>query len=230
MSKTQGTLVKELRSRVNEPSPNGFLSDEEIRAWVNEGAREVARRTEALRTSTTIAVTAGTQDYTAPVDSVRVHRLEWKPTGSSQRVPLVYRDRQAMDVVWGTHQAITESWWPEWYSMWGVPPTMTITLYPTPTSAGSLYCYYYKLPAALSVTGTAATTTLDIPEGWEDLILSYAEARARLKQQRADLYQIAQGQFRDLLSALQETSTRYTDAPGQVTPDFGWMSEDYGGY
>jgi hypothetical protein len=114
--------------------------------------------------------------------------------------------------------------------MWGVPPTMTITLYPTPTSAGSLYCYYYKLPAALSVTGTAATTVLDIPEGWEDLILSYAEARARLKQQRADLYQIAQGQFVNLLSALQETSTRYTDAPGQVTPDFGWMSEDYGGY
>lgn len=229
MSKTQGTLVKELRSRINEPNPNGFFSDEEIRTWVNEGARECARRTEALRTSSTIAVTANTQDYTAPTDCVRMHRLEFKPTGSSQRIPLMYRDRTAMDVVWGTYQLMSSSWWPEFYTMWGIPPTMTITLYPTPTTAGSLYAYYYRLPTALSVTGTAAATTLDIPEGWEDLILSYAEARARLKQQRTDLYQVAWGQFRELLQALNETAARYTDSPGIVTPDYNWMDDEMGG-
>lgn len=229
MSRTQGLLVQELRSRINEPNPNGFFSDEELRTWVNEGARECARKTEALRASSTIAVTATTQDYTAPTDLVRMHRLEFKPTGSSQRVPLQYRDRQAMDVVWGTHQAITQSWWPEFYCMWGTPPAITITLYPTPTTAGTLYCYYYKLPAALSVYGTATATTLDIPEGWEDIVLSYAEARARLKQTRTDLYQVAWSQFMGLLSALAETSARYTDAPGVVTPDYGWMGDDYGG-
>lgn len=229
MSKTQGTLVKELRSRLNEPNPTGFFADEELRAWLNEGAREAARRTEALRAKTTIAVLASTQDYTAPTDMVRIHRLEFQPTGSSQRVPLVYRDRTAMDVVWGTYQAISQSWWPEMYTTWGFPPAVTVTLYPTPTTAGTLHCYYYRLPASLTTTGTQATTTIDIPEGWEDAILSYAEARARLKQQRADLYQIAFQNFVSIMTALVETSARYTDAVGLVTPDFGWMGDEYGG-
>lgn len=229
MSKTQGTLVSELRSRINEPNANGFFSDIELRTWINEGAREIARRTEALRTSSTIAVLANTQDYTAPTDCIRMHRLEFKPTGQTQRMPLQYRDRQAMDVVWGTHSAITVSYWPEYYSMWGLPPTMTITVYPTPSGAGTLYAYYYKLPTALSTSGSASATTLDVPEGWEDLILDYAESRARLKQQRADLYGIAWQQFIDRLMSLNEAAVRFVDAPGQITPDYNWMGEDYGG-
>lgn len=228
MSKTQGVLVTELRSRLNERA-EAFFTDVELRTWINEGARDIARKTEALRAYATVSITANTQDYvTGPTDLIRIHRVEFTPTGSSQRVPLIYRDRSAMDVVWGTHQAITTSYWPEYYTTWLYPGTtaMQISLFPIPAVAGTLRVWYYKFPTALATGGSASATTLDIPEGWEDLILEYAEARAHLKRKDVTMYQVAWGNYGDKVMDLLETSLRYSDAAGQITPAFDFMPDD----
>lgn len=226
MSKTQGVLITELSQRLGDPHMT-YFTPEELRVWVNEGAREVARRTECLRATSTTAVVAGTQSYTGPTDTVRIHKVEFKPTSDSRWFPLEYRDMSASDIVWGTQRAITQSYAPEIWTMWGFPGStnLTVELFPTPSSAGTLRFQYYRLPADLAITGSAAGTAIDCPNGWEDVILDYAETRAELKKRDYQGYQIKDAIFKDHLMAVMETSIRYTDTPGEITFDTRWFSD-----
>ena len=227
MSKTQGVLLTELAARLADPH-HSYFSKTELRTWINEGAREIARRTECLRAVATAAVTAGTQSYVAPTDAVRIHKVEFIPTGDDRSFPLEHRDQSAADIVWGTQRTITQSYAPEFWSGWGYPgsSTYTIELYPTPSANGTLRFHYYKLPTDLSITGSAAGTAIDCPNGWEDVILDYAETRAELKRKDVNAYQIKDAIFKDHLMAIMETSIRYTDSPGEVTFDPQWFAQE----
>lgn len=229
MSKTQGVLLTELAARLGDPGMT-YFSPIELRTWINEGAREIARRTECLRAVATTAVTAGTQSYTAPTDAVRIHKVEFKPTSDSRWFSLEHRDMSAADIVWGTQRAITQSYAPEFWTGWGYPGStnFTVELYPTPSSAGTLRFQYYKLPTDLSVTGSAAGTPIDCPNGWEDVILDWAETRAELKRKDVNAYQIKDAIFKDHLMAIMETSIRYTDSPGEITFDPQWFANQDG--
>lgn len=229
MAKTQAQVVDEARYRLNETVP-AFFDDRELCIWINEACRDIARRTMCLRDSDTVTAVAGTQAYTQAADVLMIHRVEYAATGQSQRHALQYMDINSMDKYWGASRAVTQGT-PQFWTSWGAPPALSLILYPTPSVGGSLYVHHYRLPAELNTTGTARATSIDVPSGWEDLVLDYLEYRAFLKDGQAQRAGIAKQQYEQNLEALWANVVRFTDQAGMVdaaSPYFGGMDLDLG--
>lgn len=218
MTQTQSNLLQMVRDRLDEQTESSWL-DTELRRWINQGAREVARRTETLQTTSTIAMSSGVQQYTAPTDVIRIYRVEYLDT-SSIVYPLEYRDFNTMDGVWWSSQ-LTASGRPMLWTAWGFPPTLKIILYPTPdTSATNIKVYYYKLPTVIAEDGSNPNTTLDIPNGWEDLLVDYVEYNA-LRKDRDPRWQEAKALFEQHVTEMYEMTRRWTDQAGMMDFDIG---------
>lgn len=225
MTMLQYQAVEHIRSRLDEESP-GFFKDHQIRQWINEAVREIARRAEWKRATQAPSVVAGTQTYALATDTIEVYRVEYQPSSSSIKYPLEYRDLGQMDVVWGIHQSISQGV-PEFWSMWSANPPV-VYLAPIPSQAGTLNVFYYSMPADLATnTTTSANTAIDVPMGWEDLVVEYAVAIGFRKSRNAQMYALTMGEFRDKLEDFKGVSTRYTDAATMIVPDGGGWGYDY---
>jgi hypothetical protein len=229
MTITQSAAIEQVRARLAEETP-GFFTDSQIRAWLNDGVREVARRSLWKRTSSSVSVVAGTQFYTAPSTAIQISRVEYKASTSNAIYPLEYRDINAMDVVWGINQSIGRGT-PEYYTLVSANP-LSIELCPTPGVGGTLKVYYYAMPTDLTVNAnTDAATNLDVPVGWEDLPVEWATGMGFRKSRDVNAYQLAVAVFAQQLDRLTEMATRYTDSPTGIVPDYGWyggVALDYG--
>ena len=232
MSVTLSTVRTIVRENLEEPSARAW-TDAELDRWINEGCRDIARITECLRASTTVAVTGGTQTYTGPTDIVRIYRVQWEPTGSTQKYPLEPREINTLDSVWWTSQSISTGT-PQFFYTWGFPPSVTIGLYPTPTVNGNLRVFYARLSADV----TNGATTLDIPEGWHDAVAEYATYRA-LRRARDPRWQESYARYTETASNLMATSAGpgavWTTAPGLITPRMpvgypAWLYGDTDGW
>lgn len=187
--------------------------DAQLNQWINDGVKDIVRKTETLQATSTISTTGGTQAYVfAPTPQpTRFHRAEWNATGDSVTYPLEYRDFSTLDEVWGTSQKITQGI-PQYWTLWGTPGVaLTVTLYPTPSAAtGTLKLFYYRLPTVAVSDGDV----LELPEGWDDLIVSYAEYNAlrRDRDQRwQEAFQIYQEKLGDMIDLI---GGRYSDQAG----------------
>jgi hypothetical protein len=226
---TQAEAITEVSTYRLDDSANARFTAAMVRTWINDGMVDIARRTECLRASSTISVTADVATVTGPVDCIRIHRAEYYPTGSDLRYPLEYRDFNQMDVLWGVNQNISTAI-PAYYTTWGFPPTLTIRLAPVPAVAGSLLVYYYRLPAELATANTNdASTVLDLPTGWHDLVLDYVEAMAYRADRRPDRYQEAWARYLENLQAMVAATERFTDAPTYMVPDGGQWGAGWDG-
>jgi hypothetical protein len=79
---TMATALAAVRTRLDETTATSW-TDAEIRAWINEGVADIARRTESIQKSATINVVAGTQNYTSlPADLLRLNRVEFISAGA----------------------------------------------------------------------------------------------------------------------------------------------------
>lgn len=219
-----------LRVRLDEPSPRRW-QDHQLNAWINEGCRDVARRAECLHSEGTIAVLANVQTISLSTLTglTKVNRVEWQTTGDSAKVALEYRDFNNMDAVWFDHQSVTKGR-PDYYTLKGTPPSLSCVVYPTPSQAGTLRVHYWRVPADAG----ADATTLDLPEGWSDIVLDYAESRA-LRRDGNPEWKAALETYKDNLAALVETTRRYTDASTVISPEVGhlpaWLVDEfYGGW
>ena len=114
---TQATYLTNVRNKLDETT-SGQWSDTELRSWINEAARDVARRTESLQATEIMDSDPNVQEYNLAGNYLRVHRVEWSPTGSSNVYPLEYRDFNSMDAVWWASQT-TAKGYPNFYTMWG---------------------------------------------------------------------------------------------------------------
>lgn len=218
---TLGTLVTQVGDRVDDSAHRRF-TQAQVRTWINEGCREIARRSECLYSTGTVVLGSSTQTATLPTDIIRVHHVTFVADNDlTQTVPLDYYDLRDMDNIWGTYRT-TESAWPEFYTMWGTPPNLEIQVAPVPSSSGTLTVYYYRFPTILSTTGSDDSAEVDLPTGWEDLAVDYAVGLCARKDRKLDEYQLAMQTFTDRLKALMDTATRYTDNPGQIMPDLRW--------
>jgi hypothetical protein len=216
---TQAELLNAVRSRLDEATPR-FWEDEELRRWVNEGARDVARRAEVLQDVENIAVTAGTHEYTLAADLIRVYRVVWKPAGMSNHVPLDYQDFNSMDSAgwtWTNAQG-----WPSVFTMWGYPPNLKLVLYPKPTSAGSLDVFYYRFPAQLALDGSDAASEVDLPNGWEDLVIAYTEMVA-LRKDANPRWVDSKALYEQGIAEMMERTRRWTDQAGGITTHGGYL-------
>lgn len=219
---TLGTALTNLRDRLNEPT-EATWSDASLRRYVNEGLREVSRRSEGWRTSTTVAVSANTATYTLTgVDIVRLSaQIYFQPTGETSRIPLEYQDQANLDRIWGADM-VRQTGYPDYWTTEGFDAPgsgLVLRLFPVPSVAGTLHIYFYRFATELATDGTEDTDNLDCPAGWEDTVVDYAMYRAFLAKHMTDLAQIALNDFTTHLLGLTEATTRYTDAPGQMIQD-----------
>lgn len=213
MGKTQAEILEDVRSRVNEATSHHW-TDEELRRWINDGARDIARRTESLLApAATINCTAGVQEYTLAADVVRVHIVQYNP-GDGRSIPLDYVDLNNLMAMTGPW-ADTEGT-PVMYALWGTAPLLKIRLYPVPTQTSTLTVYYYQLPPDLAIDGSDQGETILVPEGWWDLLATYAEYRALRKDHDAR-WQEAKALYDEALLDLNATAQRWADAAGVVS-------------
>lgn len=210
-----------LRERLDEASARQW-SDTMLDRWLNEGAKDIARRAEVLQSTATIDCETGTQSYELPEDMIRAHRAVWTSDGETASYPLEYRDFHSADAVWWTQQAITQGR-PQMFTMWGAPGAVQAVLYPTPATDGSLTLLYYRLPA----TATLDSDTLDLPAGWEDAAYTYASYQAML-QDRDQRWQAQKALYEERMDALMVVTRRHSDQSGSsVLGDYpavnGWL-------
>ncbi len=215
MTVSLGSLRTDVRQRLDETTQR-FWSDQELNRWIEEGARDLARRAELLQDRFTIATTTGTQEYTMPTDLFRAHRAEWTPDGVNI-YPLEQRSVQEMDVVWGT-QRLTQSSYPNYWSLWGFPPQLKVLLFPVPSQTGTLTIWYYRAPTQTSQD----TDPVDVPTGWEDLIAQYCEYIA-LRKDADPRWKDAKELYEQNLGDMIDVTRRWVDATGLIVGPSGGM-------
>lgn len=213
MTITLTNLLADVRDRLNDNASVKQWSDTMLTRWINEGLRDVARRTETLMDRATIVAVAGTQEYTMPTNVHRVHRVEYKRTGDSQIYPLDYRDFNNLDAVWWTSQAITQGT-PSFFTMWGFPPSLKIVVYPTPATAGTFKVFYYREPAVL-VNGADVA---EIPEGWWDLIALYCEYVA-LRRDADPRWQEAKQLYESSMRDMMDLTRSWSNQAGMIVQE-----------
>lgn len=216
----------DLRVRLDELSARAWL-DPQLDGWINEGARDIARRLECLQAIKDIPVNTGVQQSPAPTDMIRINRMEWKPTGQTTNYPLEFRNYNDMDSIWWTGQQ-QNTGVPQFYSMWGFPPQLNICLFPTPSSSGTLRVFYYRLPADV----TSDNQIIEVPEGWQDLVVDYAEFMA-LRRDGQLSWQDAKTLYEQKLMTLMDVTRQYSDQPGRIGDSGGmgglpnWLTGGY---
>lgn len=209
---TLAMLRNRLRLRLGDTSGRGW-SDTELNVYLNEGARDVTRKAETNLTSDTVSVTAGVGLITGlPADILRIYRAEWQTT-DGRRVPLDYRDMNNMDAIWWDSQNRTQSQ-PAYFCTQGYPPVLKVQLYPVPSESGTLRVFYY----AISAEATADSDVIEVPEGWDDCVLDYAEYRA-YRRDGDQRWTTALAQYEGNLAALIERTRRYVEATGMIQQD-----------
>jgi len=227
---TQSQLLSDIRSRLDEPAAQ-FYTDPELRRWINQGARDIARRTETLQTTALIALTPGQQQYSAPADTLRLYRLEYIDNSNRSSV-LEYRDYNNSDSVWWTTQ-LTAMSTPAMWTAWGYPPNLKLVLYPIPNvPSTNIKVFYYQSPAELPVDGSTPNATVPIPTGRDELIVDFAEYMA-LRKARDGRWQEAKSLYDDKVASMIDQTRRWSDqagtwdsdSPGPLHPyvwDEGW--------
>jgi len=208
MSDTLTNFRARIRRRLDETTARFWL-DADLDAWINEGARDIARRSEVLQATTTINSTSGTQSYSLPTNVHRIHRVEWSRDGStgSSIQTLEYRDFNSMDGVWWSQQK-TSRGDPYWFTMWGFPPSLNMIVYPTPdvSVTAGFNVYYYRIPT----TATNGSDTVEVPAGWDDLVDEYCEYMAMRKDANPSWVD-AKTIYEQKLANMIETTRRWTD-------------------
>lgn len=233
MSITQAEAMQQVRTRLDEQS-SVYWTDQDLRIWINEIARDLARRTESLRGLYSQAVVAGTRSYTpiwtSTTQPYRVYRVEYVPTGQTTNYPLEYRDPNAADAIWGLSQQQTVGV-PAIWTSWGAPPSLSIQVYPTPGTAGTLNIWYYRLPTMLATGDTSdQNEDVDMVDGWEDVLIDGVEYKAKRRDGDED-WKNAKQEYEQHIEAMMEATLRFTDQAGAVTTPAGgyipmWL---YGG-
>jgi hypothetical protein len=216
-----------LRARLDEASPTGSAwTNANLVEWINEGMRDLARRTEILHTMGTVPVINGSQNI--PLNSLpgiaKIERVEWDPVSSQSIYPLEYRDFHNMDEVWWTSQAITRGR-PHSYTTKGYPPALTIILYPIANESGDLRVYYDTVPARLTDI-TDDSTPLSVPDMWDDLILDYAEMRA-FRTDNDPRWTSAMQMYEANVERMIERTRRWTQSTGMIQSSSGTMIPEW---
>lgn len=215
--------IRRARSVLDEPIAR-FWTNAELTDWINDGARDLARRAEDLLTfDTSIPLVANVNTYTLPDDVIRIHRAEFVPINSTQTYPIRASSQDEMDQIWGTYQLNPASY-PSWFVTKGYPGGLGTSLfrvqfYPVPSQPGTLNLYYYKVPARINNPDTDPSQlnrNVDLPEGWDDLIIAYVEWRG-LRKTKDPTWQEAYTLYNEQVDYLINVTRFYHDQQQVIT-------------
>lgn len=216
MPKSLGILVTDVRDRLDESTEQQW-TDPQLRKWINEGARDIARRCEVLQDRDDIPAVTGQQEYDLPATILRVYRVEYRPNASTEVIPLEYRDFNNMDAVWWSQQTVARNK-PRLFTMWGFPPNLKMIVYPTPDTAGSFKVFFYRLPVDLADDGGDDGENLEVPEGWWDALVDYSEFMA-LRKDADPRWQEAKQKYEETVANLFDNTRRWSDQASVIVPD-----------
>lgn len=227
---TDTQALARLRARLNEKGiTSGTWDDQDLYAWLDEGQRDVARRTLCLTDQRKLSLVAGTNEYTIPADVLRIFRCEFIP-GDGRRTPLTARAYNAMDSVWWSDQDRVRAD-PLMYTTWGNSPGAKLKLYPTPNASvtDGLRLFVARMPAPLpgALTGTGVGMPIDLPEAWVELAIDYAEYCALRRDRQTDIMAEVKAAYEsrigDITSGgLTDPGTGMTDANDEMVFDGPW--------
>ena len=213
MATTVATAVTALRERLDETTAAQW-TDVQIRRWLNEGIRDIARRTRHYWDIDTIAVTADDGEYVVSDDVLHIKHVYFNPDGDTGRqIPLEARAFEAMNQLWWDRQDQSAGY-PSIFTTFGYAPTLTIKLYPVPSVAGTLKLHVARLPADLDVT--SGTGNIDVPTGWLEVAYDYAEYMA-LRKDRDPRWQESYQMYEEKVQGLIDMG-EYINAPGEFVP------------
>lgn len=206
MTVTIATALEALRERLDEPAEAQW-SDKELRRWLHEGIRDVARRTRLYQDQTTVDVTANAHEVTLSAEILAIEHLMWASDADPTNIqPLEPRAFEGVQRYINSTSAD-----PICYSTYGHPPALKVQLYPTPIRAGTLYLYGPMLPDAVAID--AGTGNLDVIEGWYEVTLDYAEYMA-LRRDRQEIWKDIFMQYEAKIQQMIELSAT-DDAAGE---------------
>lgn len=223
MATTLATELTNLGIDLDDANQNYFTSTN-LTLWINQACEDIARRAECLMDTITIATTTNQAIYPAPADTIRINEVTYSPNDPTQIYPLQYKGRQEMSSIWYVNQT-TPGTYPSYYTTWSQPPIIFVQVYPVPSQPGVLQYWYYRLPKPVVLT----TDLLDIPDGYESCVRSYARYCAR-RQAGDPIWQDDKALYEETLSTLITNSRNWTDASGSFSMGGamvpGWL---YGG-
>jgi len=146
-----------------------------IDGWVNDAVEQFLRETKLNVATASLAVTAGTADYTLDTDILAMQALWYAPTDgqSALMIPLspeALTQRRLFDT--------GESTPPRYYALAGAN---TLMLWPNPTtSTETLHILYVPRPVALAATADNPATSANgnVPAEYHTILEAYAKWKA----------------------------------------------------
>lgn len=216
-NRTLGDICLDAAMVLDDPSMARYPI-EQLRRWANEGMREASKLTGCLRATLNIDWDADEQSNTTTENVVSIIEAEWISDNDTRIWPLVYRDHTAGRPIWGTHQAISQGV-PSVYWTDGYPGALVISVYPTPSQAGTVRVRYARFSTSLSISGGADATEIDLPAGWEDTVVEWICYRACQSSREYDRAQSHKGRFDETLNSLATIAVRYSDEAGTIAMD-----------
>lgn len=233
MSITLLDAIKNVRYLLAEEAGPSFYTDTMLTSWLNAGLRDLARRNEILFTvDQTIQIPAfnpslanpGPPQYALLNDTVRIYRVEFVPVAQTNQIYRVEPSTQnEMDQIWGTYQQNTSTY-PRWYVLLGYPggsgrSTFLIQLYPAASQPGTLNVYYYRQPTKIEdpvANPAALNTTLDVVEGWDDIVVDYAVYKA-LQRARDPEWQNRKAEYEEKVAQQVDVTRRFHDQQSYIS-------------
>lgn len=175
-------LIERVRDMLDEVNP-GQWTDKQIRRWINAGLRDMGRVTRHLRDTVTVTLIAGTSEYTVADNVLEITQAYYiVADGSNRYTPLVCRNFEGMDSVWGDAQLSAGN--PLIYTTWGFAPNLRLRVYPVPVTNANVQTIklmVIRTPAAIALDGSGDSTAVDFPETWTDALEAYAVYKAFVK-------------------------------------------------
>ena len=228
MSVTLTQAIQQVRNLIDEPNPQ-FWTNSQIQSYLNQGCTDFARRTRTLRNEQQVSVVANTQNYTVPGNVLSVYRVEFVPTATGQVFiyPLEFMGYNEMDEAWGVYQTFPAAW-PQQYTLWGNPPSLTIRLFPVPDQVGYLNVFGYRQ----STDASGPNDALDVLTGYEEAIFEFATYKC-LRQDSNPRWQEAKQAYENIVMDATNNTGWYTDQPNTFTsgqsqwPPWAMTGSDY---
>ena len=200
------TMRSYIRSVVDIDSSD--IADDTLNRFLGEGYDKIVyseKRWPFYEVATTFETVADQKDYTlAAVGTSVTNGLREIAALRTDNHVISYVGRDSGDVVYPLDMNTTGDAW--WWSFWAE----SVRLYPTPSSAYTVYVRGYQDPSTFGAASSDATEPTDLPAPFHILVATYGIARAYEQQEdpgmAAQYFALFEGELDNL-------KDRYVDMP-----------------
>ena len=203
---TPAQIITEVRDMLNEPTA-AQCTDTMLRRWINEAGRDLARVTRHIRRVNPVSLSAGFNSTTLDPDVIAVEAAFWNETGQAEWTELEASHLE--EFMRNAANRPTAEGRPWFFTTMGSQPTVQFTIYPVPTSDGTLQLFEIIIPAPIAEDGSTDDEAINIPYTWYDALADYCQYKAMLRD-RDEL-------FREALQSYQEKRDALVVSPDYIT-------------